>query len=120
MLYNIIKITLRNLSRHKGYAAINIIGLAMGLASGILILVHVMDELSFDKFHTKRNRVLRAGTDMVDIKSGTANGSIETVGWPIGKLLERDFPEVEKVVYIANASNLQINYEGKRFDERIY
>jgi putative ABC transport system permease protein len=120
MLINYFKITLRTLVRQKGFAAINLVGLALGLSSGILIMIYVLDEMSFDKFHSKADRILRVGTDMVDIKTGNPNGSIETNGWPIGKLLEKDFPEVEKVVYIANASNLQINHEGKRFDERLF
>ncbi|MBS1681474.1 MAG: ABC transporter permease [Bacteroidetes bacterium] len=120
MIRNYFKITLRTLSKFKGYATINLLGLALGLASGILILIYVLDEISYDKFHTKADRIYRVGTDMTDIKSGQANGSIETNGWPIGMLLEKDFPEVEKQVYIANASNLQVNHEGKRFDERIF
>jgi putative ABC transport system permease protein len=120
MIINYFKITLRTLVRQKSFAAINLIGLALGLSSGILILIYVLDEISFDKFHSKADRILRVGTDMVDIKSGSPNGKIEANGWPIGKLLEKDFPEVEKVVYLANASNLQINHEGKRFDERLF
>jgi putative ABC transport system permease protein len=120
MLLNYFKITLRTLTRQLGFSSINLIGLALGLASGILILIYVLDETSFDKFHTKADRIVRVGTDMVDIKSGELNGAIETNGWPIGKLLENDFPEVEKVVYIANASGLQVNHEGKRFDERLF
>jgi putative ABC transport system permease protein len=120
MLLNYFKITLRTLTRQPGFSSINLIGLALGLASGILILIYVLDETSFDKFHTKADRIMRVGTDMVDIKSGEPNGTLEANGWPIGKLLEKDFPEVEKVVYIANASGLQVNHDGKRFDERLF
>jgi putative ABC transport system permease protein len=120
MLYNYIKIAFRTLARYKSFAAINVIGLAMGLASGILILIYVLDELSFDKFHTRRDRIFRVGTDMVDINTGSANGGTETNGWPIGKLLETNFPEVEKVVYVANALSLQVKHDGKRFDERLF
>jgi putative ABC transport system permease protein len=87
MLTNYVKIAFRSLLKFKGYTLINLFGLAVGLTAGILIMVYVLDELSFDQFHTKRARIYRAGTDMVDIKSGTANGSIETNGWPIGMLL---------------------------------
>ncbi|MFZ6014307.1 MAG: ABC transporter permease [Bacteroidota bacterium] len=106
--------------KFKGYAAINLLSLALGLASGILILLYVLDELSYDKFHSKAERIYRVGTEMTDIKSGSVNGRIDTNGWPIGALLEKDFPEVEKVVYLHNASNLQINHQGKRFEERLF
>lgn len=120
MLSHYLKIALRSLAKHKGYASINLIGLALGLAVGMLVLLYVIDESSFDQFHTKADRIYRVGTDMVDIKSGSLNGAIEGNGWPIGKLLLRDFPEVEKVVYIRNGSNLQVNHDGRRFDERIF
>ena len=120
MLSNYLKIATRSLIKFKDYAAINLIGLALGLTSGILILVYVLDEISFDRFHAHANRIYRVGTDVVDIKSGNVNSSLETNGWPIGALLEKDFPEVERGVYMRNGSNLEINHDGKRFEERIY
>lgn len=120
MLRNYIKIAFRSLLKFKGFSFINLFGLALGLTAGILIMVYVLDELSFDQFHSKGDRIYRAGTDMVDIKSGTDNGSIETNGWPIGMLLEKNFPEVEKVVYLSNASNLFINHDARRLEERIF
>jgi putative ABC transport system permease protein len=59
MLRNYIKIALRNLIKNRGYSFINIGGLAIGLASSILILLWVADEYSFDKFHTNYNSIYR-------------------------------------------------------------
>jgi putative ABC transport system permease protein len=120
MFTSYLKIAIRSIFKFKGYSAINLFGLALGISSGVLILIHVLDETSFDQFHERGDRIYRVGTDMVDIKTGSANGSIETNGWPIGRLLEKDFPEVEKVVYIRNASNLAINHEGNRFEETLF
>ena len=53
MLNNYLRIGWRNLRRYKMYSSINIGGLAIGLAVGILILVWVQDELSYDRFHEK-------------------------------------------------------------------
>ncbi|MGC4021064.1 MAG: ABC transporter permease [Cyclobacteriaceae bacterium] len=119
MLSNYLKIAIRTLIKFKGYAAINLVGLALGLSTGILILIYVLDEISFDKFHVNADRIYRVATDFEELKSGKLSKG-EANGWPIGDLIRRDFPEVEKVVYIANGSNLQINYNTKRFDERIY
>src|SRR5690606_12142111 len=47
-------------------------------------------------------------------------GGIEGNGWAVGKLLERDFPEVEKVVYISNGNGLQINHEDKHIEQRVF
>lgn len=120
MLINYLKIAIRTLLKFKEYAAINLIGLGLGITTGIFILLYVTDELSFDRFHEKADRVYRVGTDMVDIRSGEVNGSIETNGWPIGALLMEEYPEVEAVVYTRNGSNLPIIHEGKRYEERIY
>lgn len=59
MLSHYFKIGLRNLLRHKGYAAINIVGLSLGLTCFILILLFIQDELSFDRYHEKADRIYR-------------------------------------------------------------
>ena len=120
MLQNYLKVALRSILKFKVYSFINLFGLALGLTSSILILVYVLDEISHDKFHANANNIFRVGTDMTDVNTGALNGSIETNGWPIGDLLKKEFPEVDQVSYIANASNLQVNHDGKRFDERIF
>ena len=53
MLTNYIKIAFRSLLKFKGFTTINLFGLALGLTAGILIMVYVLDELSFDQFHDK-------------------------------------------------------------------
>ena len=52
MLKNYIKISVRTLLRNKGYAFINIIGLAIGITGATLLMTYVQDETSYDKFHT--------------------------------------------------------------------
>lgn len=59
MFKNYLKIAFRNLLKQKGYSFINILGLAIGIACCILILLFVQDELSFDKFHEKHDRIFR-------------------------------------------------------------
>ena len=57
MLRNYLTIAYRQLLRHKGYSLINILGLAVGIACCLIILLYVQDELSFDNFHEKGERV---------------------------------------------------------------
>ena len=59
MFKNYLKIALRQLGRHKGYTIINILGLAIGMACCLLILMYVQDELSYDKFHTDGDQIHR-------------------------------------------------------------
>jgi predicted permease len=64
MLRNYLKIALRNLLRHKAYAIINISGLAIGMASSILILLWVQHELSYDRFHKNAGRIYRLNSNL--------------------------------------------------------
>lgn len=116
MLSNYLKIAIRSLLRYKGYASINLLGLGLGLMAGILIMVYVLDELSFDQFHTKRDRVYRVNTVFYAEGDGI-EGANDTNGWPVGKILEKDFPEVEAVLY-ARYSGMHVNHDDKKFLER--
>jgi putative ABC transport system permease protein len=120
MFINYLKITLRTLWKYKGYAAINLLGLSLGLTAGILILLYALDEFSYDTFHSKRDRIYKITSRFFNPKSGTAEGAMETNAWPVGKVLEKDFPEVEKVLYTRGASFLQVNYNDKRFAQKIH
>src|ERR1044071_2543407 len=117
MLNNYVKIAFRSLLRFKGFAIINLFGLSLGLTAGILIMMFVVDELSFDKFHTKGDRVYRVLTQFFTSESGH-EGAMETNGWPIGDILRREFPEVEAVNYMCSGSSLLINHEDKRLDRK--
>ncbi len=59
MLKNYLKISLRNLQRHKGYSLINIAGLAVGLACCVLMLLYIRHELSYDRHYEKAERIYR-------------------------------------------------------------
>ena len=97
MLRNYIKTAWRNLLRNKFYSLINIAGLTAGLAIGILILLWVQDELSFDSFHKKSADIYRMA-----IFGGTgASRQIwpEDVA-PMGPLAKQQLPEVKDQVRI--------------------
>ena len=119
MLLNYLKIAYRSLLKYKGYALINLVGLSLGLTAGVLIMIYVLDELSFDKFHTNKDRLYRVNTSFTTPESGNEAAN-ETNGWPIGKVLEKDFPEVEKVLYSRGASFLMINQGDKRIRQNIH
>ena len=57
MFKNFFKVAFRNLWRSKGFSAINIIGLSIGMASAIIILLWIQNEVSYDQFHEKGNRI---------------------------------------------------------------
>ncbi len=91
MIRNHITVALRNLRKHKAYSLINVTGLAIGMASTILILLWVRDELSFDRFHAKATQIHRIYRD----EAATAAGSSSALTPPpMAAALKKDFPEV--------------------------
>jgi putative ABC transport system permease protein len=95
MIKNYLKVALRNIWKYKGYSAINIIGLAVGLATCLLILIFVMDELSYDKFNKKADRIYRVDGD---IQFGGNHFILAVAPDPLGPTFKKDFPQVEQYV----------------------
>lgn len=118
MLLNYFKIAFRTLLKFKGYAFINLFGLALGLTAGILIMIYVLDEVSYDKFHAKADRIYRVGTGFYTPGEKQTLG--EANGWPIGKILEKNYPEVEAVINSKSASFLTVNHDDKRIRQRMH
>jgi len=94
MLKNYLITTLRKLSRQKNYTAINVLGLALGMACCLFIFLIIQYELRFDRFHRKFDRIYRIVTDekINDIISETMASPI-----PMVEALRQDFPNLEKV-----------------------
>jgi putative ABC transport system permease protein len=95
MLRNYLKTAIRNLWKSKGFSAINIIGLAIGLSTCLLILIFVMDELGYDRYNTKAGRIYRLDGD---IKFGGNHFILAVAPAPAGPAVRKDYPEVEKEV----------------------
>ncbi len=95
MFLNYFSVAIRNLRRHPAYSLINVAGLAIGMATCILILLYIQDELSYDRYHPHADRVYRI---VDDIESG--GQTVQTAGTPTGwgPALKRDFPEIELLV----------------------
>ncbi len=94
MIKNYIKTAFRSLLKNKGFTAINVLGLALGLATCLLIVFYVVDELSYDRFNIKADRIYRVNTD---IKFGGNSSSYAISPPPLAASLS-NFPEVEKAV----------------------
>ncbi|PWT99073.1 MAG: cell division protein FtsX, partial [Bacteroidetes bacterium] len=93
MFRNYFKTALRNLWKSKGFSAINIIGLAIGLATCLLIILYVFDELGYDKYNKKASRIYRINND---IKFGGNNFNLTQVPGVCGPALVRELPSVEQ------------------------
>ncbi|MDF7816008.1 ABC transporter permease [Runella sp. MFBS21] len=93
MFSNYFKIALRNLQKNKAFSAINILGLALGMACSLIIMLWVQDEVAMDSFHENGSRLYRV------MENQFYSGKIETYASTPGILAEnivKDIPEIEK------------------------
>ena len=115
MFGNYLKVTWRNIKRYKGYSSINIIGLAVGLACCILILLWVQDELSYDRFHTQADDLYRAVTIFQKTEPATHYWSVCA---PLAPALKEDYPEIIKATRFTRLRRGQlVKYGEKSFLE---
>ena len=114
MLHNYLKIASRNLLRSKAFSAINIVGLSLGLATCLIIGLFVLDELSFDRFHEKADRIVR-----VTFRANMGGNKIEeaNVMPPTAKTMQRDYPEVLEATRLRTAGAFIIEKDEDIFKE---
>jgi putative ABC transport system permease protein len=113
ILNNHLKVITRNLSRFKGFSLINISGLAIGMASAILILLWIQNELSIDQFHEKKDRIyLLYGRAMVNGKIEISSG-VSTLMTPV---LQTSYPQVEEVARLNGVGPLVLNVGDRHFE----
>jgi putative ABC transport system permease protein len=94
MIQNFLKIAWRNLLKNKGFSFINILGLAVGMASAILILLWIQYEVDYDQFHEKKDRIYEAWN------KDTFSGKLQcwnTTPKVFARAAEQEFPEIEMV-----------------------
>ena len=114
MLKNYLLTALRNISRNRVFSAINIAGLAIGMACSMLILMWVYHELGYDRFHPGYKRVNRIAFDM-RFGETTVMGPVAMA--PLAGVLKATFPEVEDVVRIHKMQNVNIGINNEHFIE---
>ncbi|MBN8877941.1 MAG: ABC transporter permease [Sphingobacteriales bacterium] len=111
MLKNFFKVAWRNMLRSKGFTLINITGLIVGMASAILILLWIQNEVSYDQFHEKKDRIYEAWNRASF--SGELN-CWNTTPKVLARTLEKDLPEVEAAVRVDWGSNFLFSIGDKR------
>jgi len=114
MLNNFLKVIFRNLIKHKTHSIINIIGLAVGITCFIALFLFVLDEMGYDSFNEKADRIYRVGIS--SSINGNASNTSKTP-WPLGATLKNNFPEVENYTRIGFFGQHDIRYRDKFFRE---
>ncbi|MFH2035414.1 MAG: ABC transporter permease [Candidatus Zixiibacteriota bacterium] len=114
MLANYIKIAFRNIIRNRWYSAINIFGLAIGMASSILLILWIQDELSYDRFNTKSEYIYR-----VSIAFNMPNYQTHFARVPFGYInnLPKEFQEIKELVRLGHDIEAVVKKDNIKFNE---
>src|SRR5678816_1252327 len=112
MIKNYLKIAWRNIVKSKTFSFINIAGLAIGLACFILIAMFVVDELSYDRYNEKADRIYRVNSD---IRFGGTDLKLAVSCDPMGATLKKDYPQVEQFARFYNSRGSKLIKKGDQF-----
>jgi len=114
MFKNYFKIAFRNLWRSKGFSAINIFGLAIGLAVCLLITLFVVDELSYDKYNVNADRIYRVTSDF------KVNGSVfidRESPMPMAATMVKEYPNIEVAARLRNNGKILVKKDNETLIE---
>ncbi len=118
MILHYIKIALRNLSRQKILAFINVFGLSVGIACFSLFLLYAVNELSYDRFHKNGNEIYR----VIDWSAGDKDrepGGDASSYTPVGPAMKQDLPDIENFVRFSGGSEHFVKSNNKVSRSRI-
>jgi len=115
MLGNYIRTSQRYLFKHRGYSFINIIGLAIGMACCLLILLYVRHELSYDKFNEKADRIFRVS---MEARWGGRDFDIAVQAAPMAKTSIEEYPEIVDAVRFRSRGAYIVQYGDVSFREQ--
>jgi putative ABC transport system permease protein len=123
MFRHFFQIACRNLMKRKLFSFINIAGLAIGMACCVLITLYVRNELSYDRYHAKRDRIYRVIQTFRSVQKGENPGppapqDFQVWGCaPVGPALQADFPEIEKVVRFMSPISILLQHGDRRIQQ---
>lgn len=114
MLKNLITIALRNIRKEKTYSAINIMGLTIGITCSMLLLIYILDELSYDRYHQHANNIYRV---VSNIKEPDNAFTWAVAQVPLADELRDNYPEVKNVVRFFGTGRTLYKFDDKEFYE---
>jgi putative ABC transport system permease protein len=114
MIKNYLKTALRIMLRQKGYSAINIAGLSLGIAASLLIILYVADEISYDRFHKDGHRIYRIGF-LGRLNGNDFNMAVSPA--PVADAIVNEIPQVESACRFGLWRTQPMSYEDKLFTE---
>ncbi len=114
MFKNLLKTTVRYIRKHVGYSLLNVLGLTLGITSALFLIIYVSDELSYDRYHEKADRIYRVSSKITETD--------DQFTWivaqiPFGPQAAQDYPEIESFTRFINMPRALYKYEDKEYNE---
>ncbi len=114
MFNNLLKHSLRSFKRQRAYIIINVIGLSIGITCSLLIALYVINEASYDKFNTKKDRIFRT---ILNGKIGGREVTIFASPAIMGPTMIKEFPEIEDYCRLSGQGPSVVVYNNQAFTE---
>jgi len=114
MLKNLFKTAIRNIFKDFGYSGLNILGLTIGIASALFLIIYIADEVSYDRYHENAERIYRVSSRIIETD--------DEFTWivaqiPFAPQVVQDYPEVEHSVRFIDAGRELFKFEDREFYE---
>jgi len=119
MIKNLLTVAFRNFKRDSWYSLLNILGLTIGITFSLFLIFYVKDELSYDKYNEKADRIFR-------ISSNIKESDKDTMRWvstqfPLAPTLKKDYPEVEEAVrFVGEDRKMYRRGEQRIYEDKIF
>jgi len=118
MIKNLLLIAVRNFKKDKWYSLLNILGLTIGITFSLFLIFYITDELSYDRYHEKADRIFRI-VSYIQEKDKNTNWTLTQM--PLGPTLKKDYPEVEEAVRLQSRERtLFKNGDNNFYETKIY
>lgn len=119
MFKNLLLVALRNFKRDKWYSLLNILGLTIGITFGLFLIFYIKDELSYDRYHDKADRIFRINSIIKEADRDTMRWAIAP--FPMGAALAKDYPEVEDAVRFVNSGRTMFKNGALRlYEDKVF
>lgn len=115
MFKNYFKIAMRNALRYKGYTALNLLGLIVGIVSSMLVLLWVSDEQNVDKFHAQGDAIYQVLRNMKQSNGQVSTGT--SIPKPLGDLVAAEYSEVTEVTQLSWLMNMRLERANETMEE---
>jgi putative ABC transport system permease protein len=115
VLYNYLKIAIRNITRYRVFSIVNVLGLAFGIAISIIIYVFVRQELSYDGYHKNHNRIYRVNSRVEAFETSFKSAMTPYL---LSETMKNNIPEVEQTTRVLMGSHKKVSYNDRQFSAK--